>query len=79
MATSSETTLNTYTHSVPDSQKRAVERVAGVLFDGVLDFGFRETLKTVKPMEVNKSGEIFGEPGRTRTSNPLIKSQLLYH
>jgi len=20
-----------------------------------------------------------GEPGRTRTSNPLIKSQLLYH
>jgi hypothetical protein len=21
----------------------------------------------------------FGEPGRTRTSNPLIKSQLLYH
>ena len=32
-----ETTLNTYTHSVPDSQKRAVERVAGVLFNGVLD------------------------------------------
>jgi hypothetical protein len=22
---------------------------------------------------------VFGEPGRTRTSNPLIKSQLLYH
>jgi integrase len=32
-----ETTLNTYTHAVPDSQKQAVERVAGVLFDGVLD------------------------------------------
>jgi hypothetical protein len=26
---------------------------------------------------VEKKG--FGEPGRTRTSNPLIKSQLLYH
>jgi len=24
-------------------------------------------------------GKIFGEPGRTRTYNPLIKSQLLYH
>jgi hypothetical protein len=23
--------------------------------------------------------KISGEPGRTRTSNPLIKSQLLYH
>jgi integrase len=31
-----ETTLNTYTHTVPDSQKRAVERVAGVLFSDVL-------------------------------------------
>jgi integrase len=31
-----ETTLNVYTHTVSDSQKRAVERVAGVLF-GVLD------------------------------------------
>ena len=30
-------------------------------------------------MEVNELGEISGEPGRTRTSNPLIKSQLLYH
>ncbi len=26
---------------------------------------------------IEKKG--FGEPGRTRTSNPLIKSQLLYH
>jgi hypothetical protein len=31
-----ETTLNTYTHSVPDSQRQAVERVAGVLFSDVL-------------------------------------------
>jgi integrase len=31
-----ETTLNTYTHSVPDSQRLAVERVAGVLFSDVL-------------------------------------------
>jgi integrase len=29
------TTLNTYMHAIPDSQRRAVERVAGVLFPDV--------------------------------------------
>lgn len=33
-----ETTLNTYMHAVPDSQRRAVERVAGVLFPDVPNF-----------------------------------------
>jgi integrase len=32
-----ETTLNTYTHAVSDSQSTAVERVAGVLFSDVLN------------------------------------------
>ena len=27
-----ETTLNTYMHAIPDSQRRGVKRVAGVLF-----------------------------------------------
>jgi integrase len=30
------TTLNTYAHVIPGSQRRAVERVAGVLFSDVL-------------------------------------------
>lgn len=30
------TTLNTYAHAIPDSQRRAVERVSGVLFSDVL-------------------------------------------
>ncbi len=30
-----ETTLNTYMHAIPDSQRRAVERVGGVLFPDV--------------------------------------------
>jgi len=30
-----ETTLNTYIHAIPDSQRRAVDRVAGVLFPDV--------------------------------------------
>jgi hypothetical protein len=31
------TTLNTYAHVIPDSQRRAVEQVAGVLFSNVLE------------------------------------------
>ncbi len=67
-------------HAIPDSQRRAVERVAGVLFPDVPKFATgREA-----PSKVNRSlseylGQTIGEPGRTRTSNPLIKSQLLYH
>lgn len=34
-----ETTLNVYTHTVTDSQRTAVERVAGVLFSDVLSSG----------------------------------------
>ncbi|MBZ5541944.1 MAG: tyrosine-type recombinase/integrase [Acidobacteriia bacterium] len=30
-------TLNTYSHAIPKSQRRAVERVAGVLFSSVLN------------------------------------------
>ncbi|MGH7743833.1 MAG: tyrosine-type recombinase/integrase [Candidatus Dormibacteria bacterium] len=33
-----ETTLNTYMHAIPDSQRRAVERIAGVLFPDVPKF-----------------------------------------
>jgi integrase len=42
-----ETTLNTYMHSIPDSQRRAVERVAGVLFPDVpkLTSGLQEHRK----------------------------------
>jgi len=35
----------------------------------------RKAARTVKLMEINLLGEISGEPGRTRTSNPLIVSQ----
>ena len=30
-----ETTLNLYTHAVPDAQRRAVDKVAGILFTRV--------------------------------------------
>ena len=37
-----ETTLNTYMHVIPDSQRRAVERVAGVLFPDVPNLASKE-------------------------------------
>ena len=37
-----ETTLNTYTHAIPNSQRTAVERVAGVLFSDVLNSASRQ-------------------------------------
>ncbi|HKW62733.1 MAG TPA: tyrosine-type recombinase/integrase [Candidatus Acidoferrum sp.] len=33
-----ETTLNVYTHAIPESQKRAVDKVAGLLFPSVPQF-----------------------------------------
>jgi hypothetical protein len=39
-----------------------------------LDWLFSE-----EPQEGIKCLAVSGEPGRTRTCNPLIKSQLLYH
>jgi integrase len=38
-----ETTLAVYTHVVPDSQKRAVERVAGVLFSDVINSASKQS------------------------------------
>jgi D-hexose-6-phosphate mutarotase len=75
-----ETTLNTYTHAVSDSQRTAVEQVAGVLFSDVLN-SETEVIPQgrLNKLKQNYLREISGEPGRTRTSNPLIKSQLLYH
>ena len=33
-----ETTLNVYTHAIPESQKRAVDKVAEILFPNVPKF-----------------------------------------
>jgi site-specific recombinase XerD len=56
-----ETTLGVDTHAIPDSQRREVERVSGVL-----------NLDGPNSMRVNVLRGNFGEPGRTRTSNSLI-------
>jgi Phage integrase family len=68
-----ETTLAVYSHVVPDSQRRAVERAARVL-----DLNGRRSVSSQTVVGSQTSGTKsligeFGEPGRTRTSNPLIK------
>jgi integrase len=37
-----ETTLNIYTHAIPASQRRAVERMSEVMFSIVLELGENE-------------------------------------
>jgi integrase len=61
-----ETTLNTYMHVIPDSQRRAVDRVAGVLFSDVLKLDPDSN----EPGGINYRGycqlrRISGEPRRT--------------
>lgn len=42
-----ETTLNVYTHAIPESQKRAVDKVAEILFPNVPKFSDTVNLETV--------------------------------
>ena len=73
-----------YTDAMYGSRKRAVERVAGVLYEVLDSLGLSSASEVTPNGRLNGwkeklLGKIFGEPGRTRTYNPLIKSQLLYH
>jgi integrase len=43
-----ETTLNVYTHAIPESQRRAVDKVAGILFADV-----RNLRSTMEGQKVN--------------------------
>ena len=65
------TTLGIYTHPSMPEKLAALNSVASQLEQD----GTRADDSNLQIVE-NKS---VGEPGRTRTSNPLIKSQLLYH
>jgi integrase len=73
-----QVTVDTYGHLIPGADIAWVDK---------LDSGASPRLSAtqVQPTETDASGESpevienVGEPRRTRTSNPLIKSQLLYH
>jgi hypothetical protein len=61
-----------------EAKRRAVEDLSGTDFEPGVAQNSALFFISEKSDEINllKTG---GEPGRTRTCNPLIKSQLLYH
>jgi hypothetical protein len=70
--------MERYSHIRMEAKRRAVDDLSGTDFEpGVAQnwaqFFVSETLDEANSLKTS------GEPGRTRTCNPLIKSQLLYH
>ena len=70
-----QTTVNVYGHLVPGANKHEVDKLDEILAKNAPythPTKKEESQKTPQPLENN------GEPWRARTSDPLIKSQLLY-
>jgi len=70
--------MERYSHIRMEAKRRAVDDLSGTDFEPGVAQNWAQFFVSEKSDEANslKTG---GEPGRTRTSNPLIKSQLLYH
>ncbi len=60
-----------------EAKRKAVDTLSGTDFAAGWAQNGAQFFVSEKSDEANSLK--FGEPGRTRTSNPLIKSQLLYH
>jgi hypothetical protein len=70
--------MERYSHIRMEAKRRAVEDLSGIDFEPDVAQNSAQFLVSEKSEDA-KSLKRLGEPGRTRTSNPLIKSQLLYH
>jgi hypothetical protein len=70
--------MERYSHIRMEAKRRAVDDLSGADFEPGVAQNWAQFFVSVKPDEA-KSLKTSGEPGRTRTCNPLIKSQLLYH
>jgi hypothetical protein len=70
--------MERYTHIRMEAKRRAVDDLSGSEFEPGRAQNRAQFFLSENPDE-GKSLKRSGEPGRTRTSNPLIKSQLLYH
>jgi integrase len=77
-----QVTVDTYGHLIPGADIAWVDRLDEV---PVEEAGAQPTATQAQPatnsdsLESLEVIEVNGDPGRTRTCNPLIKSQLLYH
>ena len=70
--------MERYSHIRMEEKRRAVEDLSGKDFEPAVAQNWAQFLVSEKSDEANLLKRD-GEPGRTRTCNPLIKSQLLYH
>jgi len=70
--------LERYSHIRMEAKRRAVDPLSGTDFEPSVAQNWAQFFVSEKSDEANLL-KTDGEPGRTRTCNPLIKSQLLYH
>jgi integrase len=70
--------MERYSHIRMEAKRRAVDDLSGTEFEPAWAQNRAQFFASEKS-DGTKSLKTNGEPGRTRTSNPLIKSQLLYH
>ena len=69
--------IDRYSHIRIEPKRRAVDSLGGAGFEPGVAQNWAQFLVPEKPGEAKLLRS--GEPPRTRTWNPLIKSQLLYH
>jgi integrase len=70
--------MERYSHIRMEAKRRAVDDLSGTEFEPGVAQNWAQFFVSEKSEEPNPL-KTDGEPGRTRTCNPLIKSQLLYH
>ena len=70
--------MERYSHIRMEAKCKAVDTLSGADFELGVAQNWAQFFVSEKLDELN-SLKTVGEPGRTRTCNPLIKSQLLYH
>ena len=70
--------MERYSHIRMEAKRLAVDDLSGTDFEPGVAQNWAQFFVSEKTDEA-KLLKISGEPGRTRTCNPLIKSQLLYH
>ena len=70
--------MERYSNIGLDAKRRAADDLGGTDFEPRVAHNWAQLFVSKKSDAAN-SLKIDGEPGRTRTCNPLIKSQLLYH
>jgi integrase len=70
--------MERYSHIRMEAKRQAVDTLSGANFEPGVAQNWAQFFVSEKAEDAN-SLKRDGEPGRTRTYNPLIKSQLLYH